>query len=455
MSKILTLYLILLTCIAYTADFTRSELLDEGRRSINTLEAYKRLSSPEYTNIYLGVNSKFFIPYEIETVAGDDNIFILLAELDGKIKLSRIITTYFILNYYGLFSLNRFSLDTKKNGSGTTVADRDDGYPQFSRLNYGYIFDIYTGADIRIWKFFMIQTGLIFSIEKLKNAKRDTRNIEGISEDENGNPLYMIYTEREKFTVLPVIGLYILDVHLFSFQSVVAFSSDTKKVTMNENLLTLKFEKYVKNAGRVVTGSIIYPHFNEYGIVFRWENVFEKYNIGFEYYAKRDFFSEIFFEYRNKFHKTITRKRVKIKNSFGNVKQKIKINNLTEKSETEKNNSTLDNNADIENPSDKKLPNNLNIIRKPKVRYRTYINKSFFYYLIRINLARTGETIEISNSQSFVLGGKLALGYKNTGFASSGIFFEISIFYNVYRELIIFRRSLDKFGLGGKFGFHF
>ncbi len=461
------LYLLILLGVSlqlFASDYTRLGLLNEGRRSMRTLEAYKRISAPIYPNLFISLHGKFFLPYEVDTNEGPDKVFIILGELDGKVKISNTVTAYIITNYYGMFSLNRNSLETKHDGAGNLVAERDDnGNPKFSRIYYGYLTDIYAGADIRIWKILMIQTALIFSFKKLRNVIKDTRNIEGISTDDSGDPLYIPYGEKKDFRVMPVFGLYILDVKLFSFQSVVGFSTDSNKVTINENLLTFNFENYIKKAGRVVIGTIIYSHMDEFGVVFRYENLFEAFSFGIEYYAQREYFSEVFVEFVKKLSEKYSTKRVKIVEKipvnnfedddyeipdktggyFGGQPEKQSLPNEDEPGFTEHG-----------NEPGKKVKREKQRYKK-RVIYKTYKNKSFHYFLLRLNLARTVESIEINNSNDFVPGIKMGIGYKHTGHGSSGLFWEIYILYNIYKELVIFRHSLNKFGGGLELGVYF
>jgi hypothetical protein len=61
-----------------------------------------------------------------------------------------------------------------------------------------------------------------------------------------------------------------------------------------------------------------------------------------------------------------------------------------------------------------------------------------------MNLARTPETIDILNDSSFSKGLKFAIGGRSANSLSWGGVYK----YNVYADLKVFRRAVNKHGLG-------
>jgi hypothetical protein len=115
-------------------ELSRADLLDEGRRSVNTLIEYNRISGMPYKGfVELSANSYF--PYSVDSNQGADDAGVVFGALSFKYDISKTFTFYTIANYYAIFSLNKRSAVTNDSGS----LDLKDGQASFRNILGTYI----------------------------------------------------------------------------------------------------------------------------------------------------------------------------------------------------------------------------------------------------------------------------------------------------------------------------
>lgn len=430
---------------SYSEVLSRSDMLDEGRRTISTLSRYNELNSLPYDQHFLGMKINSFFPYYVDTNQGSDKIKVIFAGLDVKYILNKNVTLYGIFQYYGMYSSNKKELKTKKDKDGNTVVVYDKkGNPQFEDINYGGLCDIYIGADIKFLKIFKVQLGGIISAEFLYNSILDTRNLDGISTDDDGNPLYREETERKKTTFRPVFGISLFDISIFSLSSVFAFSTQNKELTSNEVLLDFRLDKNPNKVkyGVVTTGYIYYTYWDkDFGIVLRWQKILNIFSVGMEYLAKNNMVTELFM-------------KCKLTFSSKGGKRKVKRLIVTKKRKERRDDTT----SVISEDNQARLPGfneteDDYIYTTREVEVTEEASSEMWYVALKINLARTPETIIIRGNNKFVFGGKLSVGITYGGDIKG--FAEIYFMYNNYSDIKIFRRAVDKFGVGGVLGLYF
>ncbi len=407
--KAILIIMVLMTAApnVFAENFTRASLLDEGRRSVNTLQDYDRISTLDY-NFFADVNIKSFMPYQVDTKQGPDSVYVILGAISTKFSMGGLLDFYVISNGYLMFSSKRRQIITNDNGE----LDLDEGKAQFEDIFYGGLVDVYTGFDVKL-AILKIQIDGIITYENLSNTEYETRDFTGqevatdkrlgnysggIQYDASGKPLYRRVTEKEKVGFIPVFGISLFGIEVIDIRGVVAFAGALKEITANEVLMDVNFTRSLT----LTFGYNYYSYWNnEYGLIGRVKASISivQLSAGIEYLFKNQYIAEAFVEFIV---------------GFGGRKK----NSINKRK------------------------------RNPRTRY--YASHGY-YFLLRLNFARTPETIEIKNTNAFSKGVKVGIG----GRSFWALKWELFFMYNIYEDLKVFRRAVDKYGLGANFSIVF
>lgn len=275
--------------------YTRNELLDEGRGSINTLGRYKKMSSKDYVS-RLVFRFTTFNGYQVYTQNGEDTTDVTFANFDGKLAFQKIpLTLYFIGDFYSFQSRHRNMINTEKE-DGVLVPSRDsDNQIEYENIDYGSLIELYTGFDYTLFNLFLINIGAKLSGENLNNCDYDTRDIQGISQnadginiDSEGNLIYQEIEETKTRTVKPIFGVAYLE----NFKSTISYSSDLSGIDATESFLRYRLSKTIGFLGGSHT---FYKYWdNENGLAFNWEKILGFLDTGSEFLVKTQKISNMY-----------------------------------------------------------------------------------------------------------------------------------------------------------------
>lgn len=272
------LFILLKMTDSYAIDFSRNELIEEGKRALQAFERYEKIIQKP-SILYIDFNFNTTSDYQIDTSSGYDSANILLLNMNLKLGLPDRFTLFYFMDYFGLNSWERYTYETNDDG------ERDKAkYAELFRHFFGYRWKMENG--------FVYTIGLIVDKQKLWDTQPATIPLFELTLDEDGyvvdeegrriydNPMIQDSTKWSPFFGFNLFGFYDLKIQY----STVENSIDSYK----------SFFQYSTGSklGIFELGDIYYKFWNnDHGIVLKWNEALKYFSLNVEYLYKGKYFS--------------------------------------------------------------------------------------------------------------------------------------------------------------------
>jgi hypothetical protein len=270
-------------------NFTRPELLNEGRRFTDTISKYIKVREKSFPTTAV-IDVTFFPGYSVDTNQGEDDTRVTLAAFTLKYRAFDWLSIYFLLHHYDIVSTGRNSIEAYYSG-GTLYPEYSDGGYKFIPIRYGAIEEFLLGFDISPFEFLTLNLSGIYSWEDLNNTAYDTRtisgipNIGGINFESDGDPLYLEYRESAKRNFFPVFGIYLFD----TVSSTLTYSPRSDSINSAESVVTIPIGE---GAGNIRGAHTLYTYWDyEHGVQLGMNKIFGFLGFNAEFLSRRTIFS--------------------------------------------------------------------------------------------------------------------------------------------------------------------
>lgn len=412
MKKIYCIFLFFLSYTVFSQTFSRHELLEEGRSSLNVINEYDRIKSIEVDLLYVDLYFKSFEPYSIDTSSGVDKTLLFFGGLNVMVNVGNTSRFVFISQLFWMSSKNREYLD----GDG----DRKN-------VRYGLATDFYIGVDQRLFNFVVLQLGTVIGHSSLYDSNVDTAH--------PGENLYTMTNVEKKWRLFPTFGAYLYGFTLINLGTSISYSVEKKRVSNSQTVVDIRFSFFIEKMGDLRIGYKTYSFMeNEQSMIVEWHNLYKMIHIGVEVFTKDvnrlgNVFLEVRLDIFDIFKIKITQKAVSDTPAV-----------RTESALREDSTPAGEGNQGTEQNTKKKKP--------PYMKPATKETKLFL--ITRFNFARTRETQHILDSDKFVFGIKIGLSFSfKEKFIVDGYYLR-----NVFEEILQFRHSVNRHGFLLRMIFH-